>query len=59
MENLSTTKFHNFLRTTTFILTVFPKEVIWKAQKIQFQIIARGGFVNKPPVEIWFSLAVS
>ena len=30
MEKLSTKKFHNFSRSTTFILIVSPFEVIWK-----------------------------
>jgi len=30
MKKLSTTKFHNFLRSITFILEVFPSEVIYK-----------------------------
>jgi len=30
MEKLSTTKFHNFSRSTTFLLKVFPSEVIYK-----------------------------
>jgi hypothetical protein len=29
-EKLSTTKFHNFSRSTTFILVVSPSEVIYK-----------------------------
>jgi len=70
MKNLSTIKFDNFSRTTTFILMVFPKEVIWKTQKIQFRIISidgfqtasrnmifTGGFLGEQP-ENWFSQAV-
>jgi len=53
MKKLTTTKFHNFSRSTAFILTVFSNEVIWIAQKNQFPIISIGGFLNKPP-EILF-----
>jgi len=52
MKKLSTTKFHNFSRSTTFILVVFSNDVIGKAQKIQFQIISTSSFLNKPHVEI-------
>jgi len=58
MKKLSTTKFHNFSRSTTFILIVYSNEVIWKAQKIQFQINFTGGFLKQPPVEIWFLVVV-
>jgi hypothetical protein len=30
MEKLSTTKFHNFSRFTTFVFVVSPSEVIYK-----------------------------
>jgi hypothetical protein len=30
IKNLSTTEFHNFLRSTTFMLGVFPFEVIYE-----------------------------
>jgi hypothetical protein len=30
IKNLSTTKFLNFLRSTTFVLRVFPFEVIYE-----------------------------
>jgi hypothetical protein len=31
-QKVVTTKFHNFLRSTTFILVVSPSEVVWKIQ---------------------------
>jgi hypothetical protein len=34
-KKLSTTKFHNFYRSTTFILLIFSYEGIWKTQKIK------------------------
>jgi len=30
IKNLSTTMFHNFLRSTTFILVVFPFEIVYE-----------------------------
>jgi hypothetical protein len=41
IKNLSTTKFHNFLTSTTFMLVVFPFEVnyeIWISNFISFTI---------------------
>jgi len=57
MKKLSTAKFHNFSRSTTFILMVFFKRGHLKNSKIQFQIISRnmiftGGFLGEPAVEI-------
>jgi hypothetical protein len=36
MKSLSTTKLHNFLRSTSFILTFSPSEVVYKI--LEFQI---------------------
>ena len=34
---LSITKFHNFLRSTIFILVVFPSKIIWKTEILKFK----------------------
>jgi len=41
-----------------FYFDGFLNDVIWKAQKIQFQIISAGDFLNKLCVEIWFLVVV-
>jgi hypothetical protein len=62
-KTLSTTKFHNFLRSTTFISVVLSSEIVWKTQKIRIKMISSAdflknawistsGFLNEPSIEI-------
>ena len=37
MKKLSTTKFHNLSRSTTFILVVSPSEEVWKIQVLNLR----------------------
>jgi hypothetical protein len=49
IKKLSTIKFHNFSKFTTFILVVLSFEIVWKTQTIKDKNIFSGGSLRKPP----------